>query len=84
MNKAQIINVNGAHNKWIKLIMYFRHAGKPLYECTFPDAQTAKHARSCLHNAATYEGCHMVVTRKDCTVYVFNPIFAQKVVINDG
>lgn len=80
---VKVIHVNRTPEKWVKLVTYFRHSGKPLHMCVFPDVQTAKNAHSRLGKAIDYACCNMVVVRRDCVVYVMNPMMAQKVVIDD-
>jgi hypothetical protein len=85
MAKVQVINLAKTTDKWYRLMLYFQNALPTAFRICLPDADEAKIVRmrlnSVLHRNPTL--FNVVITQRECDVYVVKTDAVQKVVIRD-
>ena len=81
MNKPIVINMRGAHNKWLKLLLKLQNALPNAYRLILPDYESARKAThsitSTIERHPTW--LKMVVTQRGCMIYLIKTDSIQDV-----
>lgn len=87
MAKVQVIDIVDIHQPWVKLMQYFQNTSEnAVFRCKFPDRKEANKIRTRMNDVIGRrpEWFDLIITQRDCDVYVVKVGHATEVEVRYG